>query len=156
MSCGNNLKQIGLALHNYHSAHRVLPFGCGTDDDGVVSSMGTLNARRYAAQALLLPFLEQKSVQTLIDFKVAPFHPEVNAAMGNPAVYADPINLTKNGKAAVTKLAVFLCPTDLERQVAPWGPNNYRACTGSSWSGRLGDGMFGQVSSVKLESVRDG
>lgn len=156
MGCSNNLRQIGLGLHSYHGAHRVLPFGCGPDDDGLVSSMGTLNARRYSAQSLLLPFLDQKPVQGLIDFGVAPFHPEVNAAMGNPGVYVDPINLVKNGRAATSRVVVFRCPSDFDRQLSPWGPNNYRACSGSTWSGRLGNGMFGQVSSVQFSAVRDG
>ena len=44
MKCGNNLKQIGVALHNYHSAHGTLPAGG--------------DARGFSAQTYLLPFLE--------------------------------------------------------------------------------------------------
>lgn len=54
--CLNNLKQIGLGLHNYHDVHQVFPFGQG----------GTGN--RYSALALLLPFLEQGNLHSQIDF----------------------------------------------------------------------------------------
>ncbi|HEY0981728.1 type II secretion system protein, partial [Schlesneria sp.] len=44
--CRNNLKQLGLALHNYESSHRVLP---------LISS----NSTGYSAQAQLLPYIDQ-------------------------------------------------------------------------------------------------
>src|SRR6187549_2591400 len=54
--CINNLKQIGLACHNYHDTHRVLPFGQGGTGD------------RYSAITLLLPFMEQTNLHGTIDF----------------------------------------------------------------------------------------
>lgn len=154
--CANNLKQIGLALHAYHDTHRVLPFGCGADRDRVTSSIGDADDRRYSAHSQLLPFLEQRPVHALIDFRVAPFHPYGNAAMGRPEVYADPETLVVNGAAAVIEIAVFLCPSDGNRLESPWGPNNYRSCNGSTWSGRSGDGMFGQYSRISFADIKDG
>jgi hypothetical protein len=37
-----------------------------------------------------------------------------------------------------------------------WSLNNYRVCNGSNWSGRTGNGMFGQVSSVRFAQVTGG
>lgn len=88
MSCANNLSQIGVALHNYHDLHRVLPFGCGTDYDGIVSSLGTLSDRRYSAHSQLLPQLDRAKVYQRIDFHVAPFHPYVNSGAYDPACIA--------------------------------------------------------------------
>lgn len=48
MSCSNNLKQIGLGLHNYHDTYRVLPYGW--DNRGRLWS------------ALLLPYVEQRTL----------------------------------------------------------------------------------------------
>jgi prepilin-type N-terminal cleavage/methylation domain-containing protein/prepilin-type processing-associated H-X9-DG protein len=56
LQCLNNLKQIGLAIHNYHDTHNVLPFGQGGTGD------------KYSAISLLLPFLEQTNLHAGIDF----------------------------------------------------------------------------------------
>lgn len=155
IQCSSHLKQIGIALHNYHASHGVLPFGCGPDDD-FVSSLGTLEARRYSVHALLLPELEQANVSRQINFNVAPFAPFVNAGMDDPRINEIGKSTAVNGIAATAIIPVFLCPADFDGQGVPWGSNNYRACNGSTWSGRDGNGMFGQVSSVRFRDVTDG
>lgn len=54
--CQNNLKQIGLALHNYHDTARCFPFGLG----------GT--GPKYSALSQLLPYFEQSNLYSDIDF----------------------------------------------------------------------------------------
>jgi len=154
--CRNNLKQIGVALHSYHEAHGVLPFGCGPDRDRGTSSLGTPGDQRYSAHSQFLPFLEERGVHDLIDFKVAPFHPYANAATGIEEVYRRPRELVVNGNAAAATISVFLCPSDSDRLKSPWGHTNYRTCNGSTWSGRAGNGMFGQNSSTRFAAVHDG
>lgn len=156
MSCANNLSQIGVALHNYHEAHRVLPFGCGTDYDGIVSSLGTLADRRYSAHSQILPQLDQANVYQQIDFQVAPFHPYVNSGAYDPACIASGGLSAANGPAAVVKISSFVCPSDIDRLQSMWSHNNYRSCNGGGWHGRNGNGMFGQNSSVRLGDVTDG
>src|SRR4051794_9101259 len=53
-SCANNLKQIGLALHGYHSTEGSFPAGRGTPLPGV-----------FSAHARLLPYLEQDNAKRL-------------------------------------------------------------------------------------------
>ncbi len=65
LECANNLKQIGLAMHNYHDAHRILPFGQG----------GT--GLKYSAVALLLPYMEALPLHDSIDFRF-PYTDAVN------------------------------------------------------------------------------
>ena len=156
MSCANNLSQIGLALHNYHDTHRVLPFGCGTDYDGVVSSLGTLADRRYSTHSQILPQLDQTNIYSGINFSVAPFDPYVNSGAYEPACIASGGLSATNGAAAVSVISTFLCPSDIDRLQSMWGHNNYRSCNGSGWQGRLGNGMFGQNSSVRFDMVTDG
>lgn len=156
MSCKNNLKQIGLALHNYHDAHRAMPFGCGFDNDGSVSSQGTLDDRRYSANSQILPFLEQKNIYELLDFNVAPFHPFTNAAVSEQQIANFDLTTANNGFAASIPIGVFQCPSDIDRLDIVWAHNNYRSCNGSSWSGRDGNGMFGQISSVRMRDITDG
>lgn len=156
MSCSNNLSQIGRALHNYHDTHRVLPFGCGTDYDGVVSSLGTLSDRRYSTQSQILPQLDQASVYHNINFHVAPFDPYVNSGAYDPACIASGGLSATNGVAAVTVIPTFLCPSDIDRLQSVWGHNNYRSCNGGGWHGRNGNGLFGQNSSVQFSMATDG
>ena len=59
MSCSNNLKQIGLALHNYESAHRKLPS---------YYSFNQSNSGNFSVLAMMLPYMEQASLQNLLDF----------------------------------------------------------------------------------------
>ncbi len=59
ISCSNNLKQFGLALHNYESAHRKI---------ASYYSFGQSNSGNFSVQAQLLPFMEQSSLQNLLDF----------------------------------------------------------------------------------------
>jgi hypothetical protein len=57
----NNLKQIGLALHNYHDTFRVFPPGGVFDADG---------AGHHSWQSMLLPFIDQAPLYSQIDFDV--------------------------------------------------------------------------------------
>ena len=59
MSCSNHLKQIGLALHNYHSAYKQLPPAMGGTSN---PQKGASNAGRLSGLVPLLPFIEQQAV----------------------------------------------------------------------------------------------
>ena len=87
--CLNNLRQIGLALQNYHSAHQEFPVG-GTGWRGP----STPDETQIAWSAFLLPFLEQNNVFEQIDFNEA-FDSSINA------------------KAAESVIGVFVCPASL-------------------------------------------
>ncbi|MCL4190326.1 MAG: DUF1559 domain-containing protein [Thermoguttaceae bacterium] len=149
--CGHNLRQIGLAVQNYQSAHRVYPFGVGADADRPGESTYTSErSRRFSVHSQLLPYLEQPAVYRKIDFRVQPFYPDTSG---------DPQAVTGQGpneEAAQASIAVFLCPSDTNRLERPWGANNYRACNGSSWQGRTADGLFGQATGFGPANVRDG
>jgi prepilin-type N-terminal cleavage/methylation domain-containing protein len=62
-TCGNNLRQIGIALHNYYGVHKKLPFGQG----------GT--GHKYSAVSQLLPYMEQDNLFETIDFNSDIFDP---------------------------------------------------------------------------------
>ena len=57
--CKNNLRQMGLALHNYESTYSMFPPGG--------------NSTTFSPQARLLPYLEQSNLQGLIDFSLKPY-----------------------------------------------------------------------------------
>ena len=91
MSCQNNLKQLGLALHNFHGAHRVFPASGWT-----TAGPGNPQGKFVGWRPLLLPYLEQINLQKLYDFNVHWWE-------GN--------NLT----AAAHPVAVFQCPSVPQR-----------------------------------------
>jgi len=72
--CGNNLHQIGVALHHYHTGHNTFPPG------GIEPiSKKWPNGRQLAWSAMLLPYLEQKAIHEQINFN-KPFNSQENAA----------------------------------------------------------------------------
>jgi prepilin-type N-terminal cleavage/methylation domain-containing protein/prepilin-type processing-associated H-X9-DG protein len=74
MSCANNLKQLGLALHNYHSLHRHFPPAMGGTGAGLSDLDG--NANRLNGLVALLPFLEQQQLWEAVSTPM-----QVNALM---------------------------------------------------------------------------
>src|SRR4051794_13375164 len=75
MQCTNNLKQIGLALHNYHDTYDVFPPGGITAfrGSGVVTSQvwnSTWNANMLSWRALTLPYLEQNPLYNSLNFDI--------------------------------------------------------------------------------------
>src|SRR5688572_24312533 len=65
-SCGNNLKQLGLALHNYEGTFNTLPPGWiasnGLMHTGATTGTGTDGWGSWAWGAFILPFVEQRSL----------------------------------------------------------------------------------------------
>ena len=112
--CVNNLKQIGLALHNYHSSNNSLPWGQCEDD----------HWQDYSTHLPLLPFIEQGTIYNafnLVDLM----------AVGGYDCGAEP-GWPVNTTATFSKLTVFLCPSDTDRLTNPAGHNNYAGNSGSS------------------------
>lgn len=113
MSCSNNLKQIGLAVHNYESNYGVLPHSGQCDSTG---GAGTVYMTQ-STPTLLLPFIEQDNVFRMMDssltyaqmaaagYNMAVLHPK---SMG--AVYNDP-NFPNTVAAAKTQIKTFVCPS---------------------------------------------
>jgi prepilin-type N-terminal cleavage/methylation domain-containing protein len=69
MQCSNKLKQLGVALHNYHDTYKAFPSTPG--GNGILSAnRGTVqNWMRWGGLASLLPFVEQQAVYDRIDFR---------------------------------------------------------------------------------------
>ena len=96
IACVNNLKQIGLALHNYHDTHQTMPPGWIASDPGTGLPLAT-GEPGWGWAAMTLPFLEQGTVSdNLIRFPL-------------------PITDPANAQARVHKMAVFRCRSDTGR-----------------------------------------
>jgi prepilin-type N-terminal cleavage/methylation domain-containing protein len=93
--CANNVKQLGLAAHNYHDTHKHLPPGIGYYP---ISANGVFGTYFFH----LLPHLEQDNLYRSA-LGVVPFPPPV----GPTAVY-----YPGNNNVYSQRVAVFLCPSD--------------------------------------------
>ncbi len=133
MQCGNNLKQIGLALHNYESANRVFPPG-GVTPGGCC---GTNSAGNWCL--FLLPYLEQGSLHARYDFNL--WNDAAPGRSNSPHTVPLP-----NDFAVMQKLSVYSCPSDtgageLLQPASGNGANkrymtgSYRACSGAGYRG---------------------
>jgi prepilin-type N-terminal cleavage/methylation domain-containing protein/prepilin-type processing-associated H-X9-DG protein len=96
--CVNNLKQIGLALHNYHDQIGTFPMGSGS---GVLTPPATYQAKEcWSIHAAILPQLEQTTIYNAINFNFS------CDSLGYPTAYP---NYTIFFQAQVK---TFLCPSD--------------------------------------------
>ncbi|QEH35310.1 putative major pilin subunit [Aquisphaera giovannonii] len=125
--CTNNLKQLGLALHNYHSALNSFPLA-GVNA-GVADAPGTTGAwGNWSSLSMLLPYLEQSTIYAACNFNVA-----------NQG-YNSGLSGNINSTATRTTINAFLCPSAPRLQGGNWStyygspyPNtNYFASVGSS------------------------
>ena len=148
--CVNNLKQLGLAMQNYHDVNNALPLG------------RTLQAGTYlpfSQQARVLAFMEQSVVFNALNFSQSSYDPS-------------------NATGAATSLNVFLCPSDVAPPIPAgqvlagfgWGGVNYRANEGTSvamWYGAddtakvntalpTPNGLFFSSTLIRLADITDG
>lgn len=141
--CKNNLKQIGLALHNYLDQFTVFPpsFTVGSGDGG-----------QWSAHARLLPFVEQANLYDLAALDEA---------------YAE------GSDVAIARVSVYLCPSETEdharvdsMNAAIHYPTNY-GFNGGTWKvfthaaslelgGRVGNGAFAPNSAFDISDFKDG
>ncbi len=139
--CVNNLKQLGIALHNYHDTVGTLPLGRTTPQQFSFSPL-----------ARMLPFMEQTTLQSALNFDWG---------------WSDPQNST----VYTTSVSSFLCPSDPQTAIPnQWGGTNYRSNEGTTvamWQGASdttnvnaalppANGLFFALTPIRLADVTDG
>ncbi len=137
MQCQNNLKQLGLALHNHESVRRALP----PLGDYVTAG----NTVYWSVQARLLPFVEQSNLHSLIDFS--------KPISGQPQI-------------ARMRMPHLLCPSEINDRERPDSPTftHYPLCYGANaglWHivqppSDRGNGVFLVNRSTRLSELTDG
>lgn len=136
--CQNNLKQIGLACHNYHDAFKSLP-------PGYLASGVSGTSPGWGWGAFLLPYIEQNGLHSTFDF-------------------TQPV---ENYPGIQVTLKMYVCPSDqypsgpfvVSGTSALAGPSSYAACVGGDESDVMaatGLGVFYRNSKVRLAEIRDG
>jgi len=137
--CINNLKQIGLGLHNYHSSVGAFPMGNAKaySDPGVQTTWGT-----FSAQAMMLPYIEQT--------------PLYNAANFNWTVWYG-MGAALNSTIWNTKVAAFLCPSD--GNAGKDHLNSYHGSVGTTtnpWESRTTGIFASQNTAYAIGDITDG
>jgi prepilin-type N-terminal cleavage/methylation domain-containing protein/prepilin-type processing-associated H-X9-DG protein len=156
IQCVNNLKQMGLAMHNYHDALSIFPPGYLAASRFIDGETDT--APGWAWAAAILAQLDQ-----------APLYAATNFWL--------PIRSAANTTATATLLNVYLCPSDLLPPgatfpvgdglgdvIAKVAPTSYGACTGSDAADVAlglnndgsGNGLFFRNSGVRVANITDG
>jgi prepilin-type processing-associated H-X9-DG protein len=143
MKCQNNLKQMGLACHQYHDTQRSFPPGYMASVPHPDTTPG------WGWAAFLLPYLEQENLYRQIDFR-------------------QPV---QESSAVRTLLPIFLCPSDSPppdefpltdatfTQLCASAASSYAATVGQDASevdGPTGDGVFYRNSKTRIADIPDG
>ncbi|TWU37185.1 DUF1559 family PulG-like putative transporter [Novipirellula artificiosorum] len=134
MSCGNNVKQLGLAMHHYHSAFRQLPIhGVGPTNETTNSPFlaDDNTGRGFTRIELtylvgLLPFLEQQALWEQLSRPMVEDDGDIWPAFG-------PRPWNGNYPPWATQVPTFRCPSDPGLGVPGLGRINYAACTGDGF-----------------------
>lgn len=175
--CVNNLKQLGLGMHNYHDTHKSFPFAYMWDLNLNVQCWGTR----------ILPHIEQSAIYDDYDSRVPPF----NEAGGPGLPHFDAAVAAKNMELIQEDLRVFVCPSvggdrtydskvpedtlDPSNSIPPidltWSaaPSDYCISTGVGGefarSARVGGNLYGAIQPVagqfgrgssRVADIRDG
>ncbi|MDR3622840.1 MAG: DUF1559 domain-containing protein [Paludisphaera borealis] len=150
--CVNNLKQIGIALHNYHDALGGFPVGFLYPTGKIPATTSPLQYR-WSALAQLAPFLEQSALFNAFNFDFAIAYKPSGASAFWPF---HPVNTT----AMAIRVGTFACPSDGNPPPADdSGPTNYVLCTGDGAPGgdaTNANGMFILGPSLSLRNATDG
>ena len=160
--CKNNLKQIGLALHNYHDTFTVFPFGKGP------SYPGAAPYARWSQNALILPYIDQAPLYTSINFSAPPETPGMGGVINFMPAYVSPTGT--NSAACRTVISMFFCPSDGSASGDWAGQNNYAANQGGwlcdrsdqpgsatdSSPGEVQSGVFYYLSQCRMRDMTDG
>ena len=140
MQCTNNLKQLGLAMHNYHDTMKVFPSGAIGDGNPNL----TLLVNAINGLAFTLPFYEQQNLHRLWDF-------------------GSNHNHNNNRVAAATTLPIMRCPSGLSRNLTRNGlyaVTDYALSAGTgnvnSYDVRDHKGMFNINTKFSFRDMPDG
>ena len=141
--CTNNLKQIGIALHNYHTGNDSFPMGSTMQLYDNLSMADMYSWNDWSIHAQLLGYLEQNPIYNAINFSYPPVASTQGAAAANTVL--------------LIRINTFLCPSDNKR--GPNWTNNYVGSMGTSIgyiTQSQSSGLFAETVAKKIAAITDG
>ena len=158
VQCVNNLKQVGLALHNYHDALGAFPMGYAARSRALPVDGQTDTAPGWGWGSMILPQMEGGPVFNAVNFALA-------------------VEAPQNATVIRTAMAAYVCPSDVTggpfpaldgstpgNALATMAPSSYAACVGNDLADSstglnndgLGNGVMFRNSRVRLADITDG
>ncbi|HUY37140.1 MAG TPA: DUF1559 domain-containing protein [Pirellulales bacterium] len=133
-SCTNNLKQLGIALHNYHDIYNRFPIGYAVDYNAAAGTGVDHQWERGGAVTRLFPYIEQKPVYDLLDFRFGYYIDENINGLSVPGQLGLVQQGTRIFQVSTTMIPELKCPSDTPRpDLSPWSGrsmSNYMPCLG--------------------------
>jgi prepilin-type N-terminal cleavage/methylation domain-containing protein len=163
--CRNNLKQMGLALHNYHDVHKCFPIGhqhVGTFDGDDTDRVG---GSAFFWTAYILPYMDGGPLFNQFDFNVPVMNSTIPAAQNNALLVQNsapwarcpsstaPANLRTGGAAVVNRIENHAVTTYKGSSGA------FHNNVGGNWAGgnrKRFNGILHLESAVRMAEVSDG
>jgi len=137
MTCQNHLKQLGIALHNYHDTHNSLPVGCGGPN--AMTKAGThAHDQLWSCVTFLLPFFEQAAMYEVFTTSIGKTYTGgsgTGADARSPGQTFPPLHYNQATYNACApeyldllsaKISVLMCPSD------PYVDNYYNYTNGTT------------------------
>ena len=156
IQCTNNLKQLGLSLHNYHSAVNAFPSAgwiAPLTNWWVANNLTWPGHFRYSFMLQTLPYMEQSAAMNAMNFNIPLYDLNGDDMPQNTTVYS-------------MQVKAFLCPSDVRDSILIEfeSPCNYAACSGDGLPGGFAlaasygkpDGVMYQNSTTSMVTVIDG
>ena len=158
IQCVNNLKQVGLALHNYHDALGAFPMSYAARSRTLPVDGQTDTAPGWGWASMILPQMEQGPIFNAVNFVLA-------------------VEAPQNATVIRTAMAAYVCPSDVTNgpfpvldgstagnALATMTPSSYAACVGNDLTDSstglnndgLGNGVMFRNSRVRLADITDG
>jgi len=112
--CQNKMKQLGVAIHNYHDTHKVFP-PAGINYGWAYSVNNPIHGKilNVSGWVMTLPFLEQQQLYDQYDFRYAACSHVNNAPIDlTTGTTATAATSASNAEVVSTRLQAFLCPSD--------------------------------------------
>ncbi len=133
MSCQNNLKQLGLAMHNFESAYRKLPPGYLGPSRALPYDAPTGNHQYYGMLVFLMPFMELDNIQK--QMPIALMDPKRLATSSEDLRWSSTLPAALLGGATQPftlsqyRISAFMCPSDAKSPTVVWTRGHLRATT---------------------------
>ena len=153
MQCANNLKQIGIGMHNHHDTYNMFPPGSEWKTHPSYPSIAPM-LFRWSAHARITPFIEQYALYDDLDMEMPLYGHDGTTNVTGFGLHAN------NQEAVAQMVKTFLCPSDQAGHLDPaFGTISYMACYGSGADNggtSDADGVLFTNSMIRFADIIDG